>query len=101
MILNKIKLYVYQLIYSQIKHTKIMTQNMRSPGNGFLGNVARELMIIFNEFVYNDSVNRLNIRKNDKIIEIGSHSELITRKGYYKKLYEVQFEKKDLFTEIF
>ena len=48
---NKIKLYLYQLIYSQIKHTKIMTQNMRSPGNGFLGNVARELMIIFNEFV--------------------------------------------------
>ena len=49
--LNKIKLYLYQLIYSQIKHTKIMTQNMRSPGKGFLGNVARELMIIFNEFV--------------------------------------------------
>ena len=69
---NKIKLYLYQLIYSQIKHTKIMTQNMRSPGNGFLGNVARELMIIFNEFVYNDSVKRLNIRKNDKVIEIGS-----------------------------
>ena len=46
--LNKFKLYLYQLMYSQIKHTKIMTQNMRSPGNGFLGNVARELMIIFN-----------------------------------------------------
>ena len=70
--LNKIKLYLYQLIYSQIKHTKIMTQNMRSPGNGVLGNVARELMIIFNEFVYEDSIKRLNVSKNDQVIEIGS-----------------------------
>jgi ubiquinone/menaquinone biosynthesis C-methylase UbiE len=70
--LNKIKLYLYQLIYSQIKHTKVMTQNMKSPGDGFLGNVARELMIIFNEFVYNDSIKKLNIKKNDKVIEIGS-----------------------------
>ena len=69
--LNKIKLYLYQLIYSQIKHTKVMTQNMKSPGNGFLGNVAKELMIIFNEFVYNDSIKKLNIKKNDKVIEIG------------------------------
>ena len=70
--LNKIKVCLYQLIYSQIKHTKVMTQNMKSPGNGFLGNVARELMIIFNEFVYNDSIKKLNIRKNDEVIEIGS-----------------------------
>jgi ubiquinone/menaquinone biosynthesis C-methylase UbiE len=49
-----------------------MTQNMKSPGDGFLGNVARELMIIFNEFVYNDSIKKLNIKKNDKVIEIGS-----------------------------
>ena len=70
--LIKIKLYIYQLIYSQMKHTKIMTQNMRSPGNGFLGNIAKELMIIFNEFVYNDSIKKLNVKKNDSVIEIGS-----------------------------
>ncbi len=70
--LNKIKLYIYQLIYSQIKHTKLMTQNMRSPGNGFLGNIAKELMIVFNEFVYNDSIKKLNVKKNDNVIEIGS-----------------------------
>ena len=70
--LIKIKLYIYQLIYSQIKHTKLMTQNMRSPGNGFLGNIAKELMIIFNEFVYNDSIKKLNVKKNDNVIEIGS-----------------------------
>ena len=51
-----------------------MTQNMKSPGNGILGNVARELMIIFNEFVFNDSIKRLNIKKNDKVIEIGSRN---------------------------
>ena len=70
--LIKIKLYLYQLIYSQIKHTKLMTQNMRSPGNGFLGNIAKELMIVFNEFVYNDSIKKLNVKKNDNVIEIGS-----------------------------
>ena len=49
-----------------------MTQNMRSPGNGFLGNIAKELMIVFNEFVYNDSIKKLNVKKNDNVIEIGS-----------------------------
>ena len=47
------------------------------------------------------SADKIIVMKSGKIIEIGSHSELITRKGYYKKLYEVQFEKKELFTEIF
>ena len=49
-----------------------MTQNMRSPGNGFLGNIAKELMVVFNEFVYNDSIKKLNVKKNDNVIEIGS-----------------------------
>ena len=47
------------------------------------------------------SADKIVVMRSGKIIEIGSHSELIARKGYYKKLYEVQFEKKDLFTEIF
>ena len=47
------------------------------------------------------SADKILVMRSGKIIEIGSHSELIARKGYYKKLYEVQFEKKDLFTEIF
>lgn len=68
--LIKIKLYIYQLIYSQIKHTKLMTQNMRSPGNGFLGNIAKELMIIFNEFVYNDSITKLNVKKMIMLLKL-------------------------------
>ena len=47
------------------------------------------------------SADKIIVMRSGKIIEIGSHSELITRKGYYKKLYEVQFEKQELFTEIF
>ena len=47
------------------------------------------------------SADKIIVMRSGKIIEFGSHSELITRKGYYKKLYEVQFEKKELFTQIF
>ena len=47
------------------------------------------------------SADRIVVLKGGKIMEIGSHSELITQNGYYRKLYEVQFEKKELFTEIF
>ena len=70
--INKIKFYVYLLIYSQIKHTKLMTKNMRSPSNGILGNIAKHLMINFNEFIINDSVKKLDVRNNDEVIEIGS-----------------------------
>ena len=70
--INKIKFYLYLLIYSQIKHTKLMTKNMRSPSNGILGNIAKHLMINFNEFIINDSVKKLDVRNNDEVIEIGS-----------------------------
>ena len=70
--MDKIKFYIYSIIYSQIKHTKLMTKNMRSPDDGFLGNIAKYLMINFNEFIINDSVKKLEIRKNDEVIEIGS-----------------------------
>ena len=46
------------------------------------------------------SADKIVVMKAGKIMEIGSHNELIIRNGYYKKLYEVQFEKKELFTEI-
>ncbi len=46
------------------------------------------------------SADKIVVMKAGKIMEIGSHNELITRNGYYKKLYEFQFEKKQLFAEI-
>ena len=72
MIFNQLKFYFYLFIYSKLKHTKLMTQNMKSPNNSFLGNIAKYLMLSFNKFVINDSVKKLNIQKNDTIIEIGS-----------------------------
>ena len=57
--MDKIKFYIYSIIYSQIKHTKLMTKNMRSPDDGFLGNIAKYLMINFNEFIINDSEKNL------------------------------------------
>jgi len=72
MIFNQLKFYFYLFIYSKLKHTKLMTQNMKSPNNWFLGNIAKYLMLSFNKFVINDSVKKLNIQKNDTIIEIGS-----------------------------
>ena len=67
MIFNQLKFYFYLFIYSKIKHTRLMTQNMKSPNNGFLGNIAKYLMLSFNKFVINDSVKKLNIQKNDTI----------------------------------
>ena len=69
---NKLKFYFYRFVYSRLKHTKLMTQNMKSPNNGFLGNIAKYLMVNFNKIIINDSVKKLNINKNDKVIEIGS-----------------------------
>ena len=47
------------------------------------------------------SADKIVVMKAGKIMEIGSHNELIKRNGHYKKLYEVQFERKELFAEIF
>ena len=47
-----------------------MTKNMRSPDDGFLGNIAKYLMISFNDFIINDSVKKLDVKKNDEVIEI-------------------------------
>ncbi len=69
---NKLTFYFYRFVYSRLKHTKLMTQNMKSPNNGFLGNIAKYLMVNFNKIIINDSVKKLNIKKNDKVIEIGS-----------------------------
>ena len=64
MIFNQLKFYFYLFIYSKLKHTKLMTQNMKSPNNGFLGNIAKYLMLSFNKFVINDSVKKLNIQSS-------------------------------------
>ena len=47
------------------------------------------------------SADKIVVMKSGKIMEMGSHRDLISNNGYYKKLYESQFEKKELFAEIF
>ena len=47
------------------------------------------------------SADKIVVFKSGKIMEMGSHNDLISNNGYYKKLYESQFEKKELFAEIF
>ena len=47
------------------------------------------------------SADKIVVMKSGKIMEMGSHNNLISNNGYYKKLYESQFEKKELFAEIF
>ena len=67
--LAKIKLCLYRFIYSQIKHIKPTTQNMRSPGNGFLKNIAKELKLVLNEFFYTDSIKTLSTDRVTRIID--------------------------------
>ena len=47
------------------------------------------------------TADKIVVMKSGNIMEIGSHYDLIKNNGYYKKLYESQFEKKELFAEIF
>ena len=47
------------------------------------------------------TADKIVVMKSGNIMEIGSHKDLINNNGYYKKLYESQFEKKELFAEIF
>ena len=41
---SKIVIVVFRWLYNKLRHTRIMTQNMRSPGKGILGYVARSVM---------------------------------------------------------
>ena len=94
------KFFIFRFIYNKIKHTNLMTQNMRSPGKGFLGIIAKTLMLSFNKAVINDAVNRLNIKRNEKIIEIGSgNGEAIEKMLQLTKKEIMGIEISDVFRE--
>ena len=44
--------------------------------------------------------NRIAVLDGGRIIELGSHEELMTRRGLYARLYEMQFRESDLFTAV-
>ena len=59
-------------LHKFFKNTRIMAENLRSPNSLFFGFIAKRLMLVSNQKVIEDSVQRLNIKKEDKILEIGS-----------------------------
>ena len=59
-------------LHKFFKNTKIMAENLRSPNTFFFGFIAKRLMLVGNQKVIEDSVKRLNIKSEDKILEVGS-----------------------------
>ena len=59
-------------LHKYFKNTRIMAENLRSPNSFFFGFIAKRLMLVGNQKVIEDSVQRLNIKSEDKILEIGS-----------------------------
>ena len=68
---SKIVIVVFRWLYNKLRHTLIMTQNMRSPGKGLLGSVARSVMSQGNELVSQDAAERLHIKLGDCVLEVG------------------------------
>ena len=59
-------------LHKFFKNTRIMAENLRSPNTFFFGFIAKRLMLVGNQKVIDDSVKRLNIKSEDKILEVGS-----------------------------
>ena len=59
-------------LHKFFKNTRIMAENLRSPNTFFFGFIAKRLMLVGNQKVIEDSVKRLNITSEDKILEVGS-----------------------------
>ena len=59
-------------LHKYFKNTRIMAENLRSPNSFFFGFIAKRLMLVGNQKVIEDSVQRLNVKTEDKILEIGS-----------------------------
>ena len=67
-LLNKLAINLHKFF----KNTRIMAENLRSPNTFFFGFIAKRLMLVGNQKVIEDSVKRLNIKSEDKILEVGS-----------------------------
>ena len=59
-------------LHKYFKNTRVMAENLRSPNSFFFGFIAKRLMLVGNQKVIEDSVKRLNIKSEDKILEVGS-----------------------------
>ena len=72
MILEKLLNVLAINLHKFFKNTRIMAENLCSPNTFFFGFIAKRLMLVGNQKVIEDSVKRLNIKSEDKILEVGS-----------------------------
>ena len=72
MILEKLLNILAINLHKFFKNTRIMAENLRSPNTFFFAFIAKRLMLAGNQKVIEDSVERLNVKSEDKILEIGS-----------------------------
>lgn len=62
-----------------------MTKNMRSPGNGLLGLIARSVMLRGNKLVSHDAAERLQVKEGECVLEVGpGNGHAIEKILYYK-----------------
>ena len=66
-----LKIFIARQIHKFLQHTEWMTENMRSPKTIGLAWVARTLMNYSNAQVSIDIVNRMDLKKNDYVLELG------------------------------
>ena len=59
-------------LHKYFKNTRVMAENLRSPNSFFFGFISKRLMLVGNQKVIEDSVERLNVKSEDIILEIGS-----------------------------
>jgi len=52
---------------------------------------GRTSIIIAHRLATVKKVNKIIVMEKGQIVEMGSHEELLKKKGYYHKLYEAQF----------
>ena len=88
--------HILTFIFRQIKHTEIMSRNMRKPESIFLSYIAKRVMYFGNQRVIEDSVERLGINPDDVVIEIGSgNGQALAeiKKHAPSKIYAVEISK--------
>lgn len=88
--------HISTFIYRRIKHTEIMSKNMRKPETVILSHIAKRIMFFANQTVIEDSVTRLGISFHDVVIEIGSgNGQALAEIKKHKpaKIYAVEISK--------
>ena len=66
-LLNKIAINLHKYF----KNTRVMADNLRYPYSLFFGFITKKLMLVGNQKVIEDSLQRLKIKMEDRILEIG------------------------------